>query len=97
MTGVFYNVSNSRLLKQKIYGQQFVTLFTRIMSMISEKMHNNNNKDIYKINFKDSLMISIDYILYHLMYETIDYEKIENGKYVRHTMYLKTNWYAKYK
>ena len=73
MKGLFYNVHKLNTLKQSIYCHQLVTLYTRIMIFICQSLNINLRKirrqsKVYvnretKINFNDSLDISISFLL----------------------------------
>ena len=77
LKGNFYDVSHIEALKQTINIQQFVTLYTKILSIISIRFKNeigikkrkNNNKNKYEtqINFTNALHISINDVLYDMI------------------------------
>ena len=78
MKGNFYNVSSDNLFKQSIYSQQFVSMYTQIISLISKKYNINLIKKRKMsrpyvnretdINFKEALKICIEELLYFLFF-----------------------------
>ena len=78
MKGEFYNVSSDNILKQSIYSQQFVSMYTQIMTLISKKYNINltkkrkNSKPYVNreicVNFKEALNICVNELLYILFF-----------------------------